>query len=41
MLQPYIQLVDKGLEENYILHFSGNFPIPENLSNQIKLSTSA
>jgi lipopolysaccharide biosynthesis glycosyltransferase len=36
MLQPYIQFVDKSLKENYILHFSGNFPIPENLSNQIK-----
>ena len=35
-LLPYIHLVEEGLKNNYILHFSGNFPIPEKLSNQIR-----
>lgn len=41
MLKPYIYFVNRSLRENYILHFSGNFPIPNNLSNQIKPLTSA
>lgn len=34
-LKPYVDFVDQSLCDNYILHFSGNFPIPENLSNQL------
>ena len=36
MLKPYVELVQKSLKENYILHFAGNFPIPKKLDNQIQ-----
>lgn len=35
ILKPYEDLVQKSLEENYIIHFAGNFPIPKKLNHQI------
>jgi hypothetical protein len=35
MIKSYIDFVDNNLAENYILHFSGKFPIPAKLKNLI------
>lgn len=35
MFGQYEQLIDNSLQKNYVIHFSGNFPIPQNIFNAL------
>lgn len=35
IFNQYAKVVEKALKNNYIVHFSGNFPIPPNLKNAL------